>query len=61
MATVFHDLFEAGVFVNPVIPPAVTGEARASSGSASWSTTTRRCSSEAAETLYKVIAAHDQL
>ncbi len=27
VALAFHDLFDAGVFVNPVIPPAVTGSA----------------------------------
>jgi 8-amino-7-oxononanoate synthase len=60
VAGVFHDLFEAGVFVNPVIPPAVTGEA----GLIRLSLMVDHDAAlleEAAETLYKVIAAHDQL
>jgi 8-amino-7-oxononanoate synthase len=60
VAAVFHDLFEAGVFVNPVIPPAVTGEA----GLIRLSLMVDHDEAmlgEAAETLYKVIAAHDQL
>lgn len=59
VAGVFHDLFEAGVFVNPVIPPAVTGEA----GLIRLSLMVDHDEAmleEAAETLYKVIAAHDQ-
>jgi len=60
VAGVFHDLFEAGVFVNPVIPPAVTGEA----GLIRLSLMVDHDEAmleEAAETLFKVIAAHDQL
>ena len=60
VASVFKDLFEAGVFVNPVIPPAVTGEA----GLIRLSLMVDHDAAmleEAAETLYKVIAAHDQL
>ncbi len=59
VAAVFRDLFEAGVFVNPVIPPAVTGEA----GLIRLSLMVDHDAAmleEAAETLFKVIAAHDQ-
>lgn len=60
VAAVFRDLFEAGVFVNPVIPPAVTGEA----GLIRLSLMVDHDAAmleEAAELLYKVIADHDQL
>ncbi len=60
VATVFRDLFEAGVFVNPVIPPAVAGEA----GLIRLSLMVDHDEAmleEAAEALYKVIAEHDQL
>ncbi len=60
VATVFRDLFEAGVFVNPVIPPAVTGEA----GLIRLSLMVDHDAAmleEASELLYKVIAEHDQL
>jgi 7-keto-8-aminopelargonate synthetase-like enzyme len=60
VATVFRDLFEAGVFVNPVIPPAVTGEA----GLIRLSLMVDHDAAmleEAAELLYKVIVDHDQL
>jgi 8-amino-7-oxononanoate synthase len=59
VAAVFRDLFEAGVFVNPVIPPAVTGEA----GLIRLSLMADHDSAmleEAAESIYKVIADHDQ-
>jgi 8-amino-7-oxononanoate synthase len=60
VATVFRDLFEAGVFVNPVIPPAVAGEA----GLIRLSLMVDHDAAmleEASEALYKVIAEHDQL
>jgi len=60
VATVFRDLFEVGVFVNPVIPPAVTGEA----GLIRLSLMVDHDAAmleEASELLYKVIADHDQL
>ena len=60
VATVFRDLFEAGVFVNPVIPPAVTGEA----GLIRLSLMVDHDEGmleEASALLYKVIAEHDQL
>jgi 7-keto-8-aminopelargonate synthetase-like enzyme len=60
VAAVFRDLFEAGVFVNPVIPPAVAGEA----GLIRLSLMVDHDAAmleEAAELLYKVIADHDQL
>ena len=60
VATVFRDLFEAGVFVNPVIPPAVAGEA----GLIRLSLMVDHDEAlleEASELLYKVIAEHDQL
>jgi len=60
VATVFRDLFEAGVFVNPVIPPAVSGEA----GLIRLSLMVDHDAAmleEASEALYKVIAEHDQL
>jgi 8-amino-7-oxononanoate synthase len=59
VAAMFRDLFEAGVFVNPVIPPAVTGEA----GLIRLSLMADHDSAmleEAAESIYKVIADHDQ-
>jgi 8-amino-7-oxononanoate synthase len=59
VATVFRDLFEAGVFVNPVIPPAVTEGA----GLIRLSLMADHDSAmleEAAESIYKVIADHDQ-
>jgi 7-keto-8-aminopelargonate synthetase-like enzyme len=60
VATVFRDLFDAGVFVNPVIPPAVTGEA----GLIRLSLMVDHDEGmleEASALLYKVIAEHDQL
>jgi 8-amino-7-oxononanoate synthase len=60
VATVFRDLFEVGVFVNPVIPPAVTGEA----GLIRLSLMVDHDAAlleEASELLYKVIDEHDQL
>ncbi len=59
VAAVFRDLFEDGVFVNPVIPPAVTGEA----GLIRLSLMADHDSAmleEAAESIYKVVADHDQ-
>jgi 8-amino-7-oxononanoate synthase len=59
VAAVFRDLFEAGVFVNPVIPPAVTGEA----GLIRLSLMADHDSAmleEAAESIYKVVADHNQ-
>jgi len=60
VATVFRDLFEEGVFVNPVISPAVTGEA----GLIRLSLMVDHDAAlleEAAELLYKVITDHHQL
>jgi 8-amino-7-oxononanoate synthase len=60
VAVVFRDLFESGVFVNPVISPAVTGEA----GLIRLSLMVDHDAAmleEAAESIYKVIAEHDQL
>ncbi|HEV2993428.1 MAG TPA: aminotransferase class I/II-fold pyridoxal phosphate-dependent enzyme [Acidimicrobiia bacterium] len=60
VATVFRDLFAEGVFVNPVIPPAVAGEA----GLIRLSLMVDHDAAmleEASEALYKVIAEHDQL
>jgi 8-amino-7-oxononanoate synthase len=59
VATVFRDLFEGGVFVNPVISPAVTSEA----GVIRLSLMVEHDAAmleEASELLYKVIAEHDQ-
>ncbi len=60
VATVFRDLFAKGVFVNPVIPPAVAGEA----GLIRLSLMVDHDGAmleEASEALYKVITEHDQL
>ena len=60
VATVFRDLFAEGVFVNPVIPPAVAGEA----GLIRLSLMVDHDAAmleEASEALYKVIAEHQQL
>jgi 8-amino-7-oxononanoate synthase len=60
VATVFRDLFAEGVFVNPVIPPAVTGEA----GLIRLSLMVDHDGAmleEASEALYKVITEHGQL
>jgi 8-amino-7-oxononanoate synthase len=60
VATVFRDLFDAGVFVNPVIPPAVTGEA----GLIRLSLMVEHDAptlDEASEMLAKVLVEHDQL
>ena len=60
VATVFRDLFAEGVFVNPVIPPAVAGEA----GLIRLSLMVDHDGAmleEASEALYKVITEHDQL
>lgn len=54
------DLLDQGVFVNPVIPPAVTTEVGLIRLSL-MADHTPQLLEEAAETLYKVIADHDQL
>lgn len=60
VASAFRDLFEAGVFVNPVIPPAVTGEAGLIRLSLMVDHDVAMLE-EAAESIYKVLAEHDQL
>ncbi len=59
VAAVFRDLFDGGVFVNPVIAPAVTGEAGLIRLSLMVDHDTAMLE-EASELLYKVIAEHDQ-